>query len=183
MPFPAIFPRLAYFFSVTVLFGGLACPTDNDDSNNENGFTACGDETCQPGQHCSDPALSFCTNGCTSDLNCTADSRCEDIDDFDGIGTCAETGGEGEGEGEGEPNEDPLEACQAACDHFQACGLAAAEAASCRTDCVGLNTAQQTAVGNCEATSCSEAPGCLGIDCFSDGDCADGEECVGSACL
>jgi hypothetical protein len=62
---------------------------DTPNPNNTNtctsqgaGFTQCGDdpfisECCQPGQYCADAAFGECEIGCTSNVNCAADQRCD----------------------------------------------------------------------------------------------------------
>ena len=72
--------------------------------------------------------------------------------------------------------------CQAACDHFQSCGLSAAEASQCRSDCAQLSENQQIVVGNCDGLSCGDTLDCLGVQCFSDDDCGGGRECFDYSC-
>lgn len=148
--------------------------------NPEQGFSDCGGVTCAPGQYCADPITSFCENGCTSDHNCEDGTHCEITDDFFNEGECVPD----QERTEDPTPADPLAACQAACDHFQDCGLGAAEAAQCRSDCSGLSADQQTAVGNCDdSLSCDATLSCLGVQCFSDGDCGSGGWCVDYTCM
>ncbi len=164
-------------FATTFLTFAPACGS----GDLESGYTECGSETCQPGQYCFDQLTGFCDNGCTSNANCQEGHACENIDSVLGTGTCTESA----------PNPmmmkpmqtDPLAACQAACDGFQDCGLAVAEVAECRHDCTGLTANQQTVVGNCAGRSCNDQLVCLGVECFSDGDCGGGQSCVGMTCL
>ncbi len=150
----------------------------------EKGFTDCSGVVCQPGQYCFAPGL--CESGCTSDVNCAEGQDCTDEGQgFDGEGVCkdgddAPNPSEGEGE---DPPDDPLEACLAACEYFQSCGAEASDVLGCRNDCPDLSENQQLVVAGCAEGSCSDARTCLDIDCFNDGDCGGGEECVGNSCL
>lgn len=150
----------------------------------EKGFTDCSGITCQPGQYCLAPGL--CESGCTSDVNCAEGQGCaNEGEGFNGEGVCRD--GEdppepAEGEGEPEPD-DPLEACLAACEHFQGCGAEGSDVLSCRNDCPDLSENQQLVVAGCAEGSCSDTLTCLDIDCFNDDDCGSGEECLGGACL
>lgn len=144
------------------------------------GYTSCGGETCQPGQYCFDQLTGFCANGCTSNANCQDGHACQDISDVTGTGTCTESATPPPPP---PPPGNALAACQAACDGFQDCGLAAGEVAECRHDCTGLTENQQTVVGNCAGRTCGDQLLCLGVDCFSDRDCGGGQSCVGMTCL
>ncbi|WP_211365545.1 hypothetical protein [Polyangium fumosum] len=173
-------PRYATFqvgLLITLALGafGLACSSSDAQTPAEGpGYTECGDVTCSPGQHCAQPTVSICEEGCLTDENCPAGQVC----DPDGLNfrKCI-------GSTKPPPTMDSLAACKAACDHFQTCGLAAADTAQCRTDCEGLTNDQRAVIANCGDDACSTVPQCLGVECLSDKDCANGLTCVGSTCL
>lgn len=79
--------------SVALVIGGalFGCGSSEDTENDtgeeglEQGFTTCGELTCQPGQHCLNL---ICQAGCQSNVNCADDQTCEDIDDNSHVGTC-----------------------------------------------------------------------------------------------
>lgn len=172
-------PYFAVAF-VTVAFTA-ACPFGG---TLEPGFTACGDNTCQPGQYCFAETFSQCENGCTSDANCEEGRVCENISDVTGEGTCSEgrARGEGEGEGEGEPGS-ALDACLAGCDAFQECGMQGSDYNDCLNTCPDLSENQQRTVAACGDGSCSDQRNCLDVDCFNTNDCGPDEQCVGGSCL
>jgi len=158
---------------------GVGCQTMSSETPLKGpGFTECGDVTCSPGQHCAQPSVSICDEGCLTDENCPAQQICDpDATTFrQCIGAPAEDAGV--------PVVDSLAACKAACDHFQSCGLAAGEASKCRTDCEGLTEDQRATIANCgDKVECSSVPSCLGVQCVSNSDCENGQSCVGYACL
>jgi hypothetical protein len=159
-----------------LLLSGAGCQRDQ-------GYTDCSGILCQPGQYCFAPGV--CESGCTSDVNCAEGQDCTDEGEgFDGEGVCRDgDDAPPPGEGEGEPPGDPLAACGAACEFFQGCGASANDTLGCRNDCPDLSENQQLVVAGCAEGSCGEALTCLDIDCFNDGDCGVGEECLGNACL
>ena len=164
-----------------VLLGceGGADPIPGGESTERQGFTACGESECPPGQYCMQAQTGTCTNGCTSDANCEEGHACQGISDVTGEGTCSEEStGEGEGEGEG----NTLQACLDACDRFADCGMQGSDYNDCLNVCPDLSTNQQQTVAQCGAGSCSDALNCLEIDCFNTSDCGAGE-CVGGSCL
>jgi len=151
---------------------GLGCSSSDADTPQKGpGYTECGDVTCAPGQHCPQPSLSICEEGCLTDANCVAPQIC----DPDALNFRKCIGAT--------PPTDSLAACKAACDHFQTCGLAAGETAQCRTDCEGLTEDQRAVIANCDDEACSALPACLGVQCVSNNDCGSGQSCVGYACL
>lgn len=154
---------------------GVACSSsDAEPPQKGSGYTECGDVNCSPGQHCGQPSLSICEEGCLTDENCPTGQICDP--NALNFRKCI-------GSDEPTPPMDSLAACKAACDHFQSCGLPAGDAAQCRTDCEGLTKDQQTVIANCGDDACAMVPQCLGVECLSDKDCASGLTCVGSACL
>lgn len=155
----------------------LACGTSSD--QRASGYTACGSVTCQPGQYCEDPRFESCVAGCLSNDNCLGDQFC-DTDAFSP--TCQNQTG-APPMSDGGPAADGLAACQAACDHFQSCGLPAGDTAECRAACSGLTADQQQAVANCDGVVCSSVTTCLGVDCLNASDCPAGAECLGTVCL
>lgn len=160
---------------------GIGCQSmDSETPHKGPGYTECGDVTCAPGQHCAQPAISICDEGCLTDNNCPANQICDPSTTTfrQCIGTTTSSSSSGM------PPIDSLAACKAACDHFQTCGLAAGEVAKCRTDCESATKDQQTAIGNCgDNVECSAVPGCLGVQCISDSNCSNGQSCVGYNCL
>ncbi len=86
---------------------------DGGSSTLDAGFTECGDFTCQPGQHCDNWV---CIDGCLSNVNCTADAACQDIDQGSKLGTCNAA------EPEPEPEPDPEKDCATFCEKATACG-------------------------------------------------------------
>lgn len=158
-----------------LLLSGAGCQRDQ-------GYTDCSGILCQPGQYCFAPGV--CESGCTSDVNCAEGQDCTDEGEgFDGEGVCRDGDDPPPSEGEGEPPGDPLAACVAACEFFQGCGASANDTLGCRNDCPDLSENQQLVVAGCGEGSCGDALTCLDIDCFNDGDCGVGEECLGNACL
>ncbi|MCB9745542.1 MAG: hypothetical protein H6740_23385 [Alphaproteobacteria bacterium] len=168
--------NLRFIGAALLLTGAVACG-----GKLEPGYTDCGPTTCSPGQYCAFEGV--CENGCTSDANCLPGTECVITDDFFNEGECY-----GNSVDTGRPDDtpsggDPLADCQAACDHFQTCGLGAADASQCRSDCNGLTEDQQIAIGNCEGLTCGATLSCLGVDCFSDSDCGGGQVCLDYTCL
>lgn len=166
------------FLSVPALIALVAMlgGCDGGSTPSGRGFTACGDVTCQPGQYCDDPRFSACSEGCLSDVNCSEGQACDTAAFFP---TCVNTATPADAS----MPPDQLARCRAACEHFQSCGLPAAEAAQCLTDCAGLSSEQQRVVGNCGEEACASVPACLGIDCLSSADCSGAAECIGGSCL
>lgn len=167
--------------------GLVGCTSSQPSPTARQGFTACGEfpsgpVECQPGQYCADATFSRCEPGCTSDVNCAESQTCVKASG-ESVGDCVNTTVTPQPDAGTPPNGSVLEACRAACDHFQTCGLGAAETARCRTDCGSLTEEQQRAIGNCEETSCVSVTRCLGVDCLNDDDCSGGQSCVGFACL
>jgi hypothetical protein len=161
-------------------FGAAGQEMDSETPMKGPGYTECGDVTCSPGQHCEQPSVSICEEGCLTDENCPTNQICDP--DATTFRQCI--GSSSSSSSTGMPPVDSLAACKAACDHFQTCGLAAGDAAKCRTDCEGATKDQQTAIGNCgDDIACSAVPGCLGVQCISDKDCSSGQTCVGYTCL
>ncbi|MDI1482666.1 hypothetical protein QHF84_38950 [Polyangium sp. y55x31] len=143
------------------------------------GFDHCGGEVfCSPGQHCADPSLSVCEEGCLTDDNCDPSQMCDPNaaaprQCIDRPTSDAET-----------PMFDSLAGCKAACDHFLDCGLDADEAAQCRTDCEGFTVDQQTDLAHCgDDVACADLPSCLGVQCVSTNDCQNDQSCVENACV
>ena len=148
----------------------------------QQGYTACGSVTCSPGQNCANPSLSVCEEGCISDANCLSGQTC----DPNGFPTriCIGSSLPDAGVPQTDGGTDTLAACRAACEHFQTCGLAAAEAAQCRTDCATLTEDQRAAIAVCGDTACTSVTSCLGVQCLSSDDCGPGaEECLNYQCL
>lgn len=146
------------------------------------GETECGSVVCSAGQYCFGGGI--CSNGCTSDANCLEGSRCENIDEVTGQGTCSTTSEPKTNEPDPEPQPVDAEAsCNASIDRFQECGMTAADAADARRDCNDVTEDQAAVLENCAEMSCGDLLSCLGLDCFVDDHCAAGETCVGNACL
>ncbi|MDI1450158.1 hypothetical protein [Polyangium sp. 6x1] len=155
-------------------FGGGCQSSSSETPQKGPGYTECGDVTCSPGQHCEQPSVSICEEGCLTDENCPTQQICDPN---------ASTFRQCIGSSTTNPPPDSLAACKAACDHFQTCGLAADETAKCRTDCEGLTEDQRAAIANCGDTACSSLPSCLGVQCVSTNDCQNDQSCVGFTCL
>lgn len=164
-------PAVALATLLLVACGTTTSPTP------EAGFTRCGGVTCQPGQYCLNETFDNCTDGCLSNINCAADQVC-DTDAFNP--TCINTSAPPPMM---DAAVDGLGACQAACDHFQTCGLGAADTAGCRSQCASLTMDQQLAIGGCGDDLCISVTTCLGVDCLSDADCGAGQECLDFDCL
>jgi hypothetical protein len=130
--------------------------------------------TCSAGQYCFADGL--CENGCVSDANCLDNEQCVIDDTFFEEGSCRSEDGP-------VTASDPLDACEAACEDFQLCGLAPAEASQCIDDCAALSSSEQRAIGNCGGLSCDGTLDCLGVECLSDEDCSGGASCLNYACL
>jgi len=170
------FELSSILFSATLSLLLAACggPTETAEDALDPGHTACGDTTCGPGQYCFGDGV--CENGCTSDANCLPDDECIIDDDFFNEGTCQPIDGP-------VGNEDPLAACQSACEDFQDCGLSPADTAACIDDCRDITETQQQVIGNCGDQSCGSTLECLDIECFVDDDCSGNQQCVGNFCL
>lgn len=160
--------------ALAVVASGVGCSSSDGQTPDKPGYTSCGDVTCSPGQHCAQPSVSICEEGCVSDENCPSGQICE-------TGSAAFR--KCIGSTVMPPPVDSLAACKAACDHFQSCGLSAAETAQCRTDCESLTKDQQTAIANCGDDECSAVPQCLGVECVSSNDCPNDQSCVGYTCM
>jgi len=140
------------------------------------GVTECGDATCSPGQHCADPSLSACKQGCLTDDHCSRSQMCDP--DAATSRQCIDRPTSDMG------MLDSLAGCKAACDYFLDCGLAADEAAQCRTDCEGFTPDQQTDLAQCgDTVACADLPSCLGVQCLSTNDCQNDQSCVENACV
>jgi hypothetical protein len=157
----------------------LGCGDDGRPGAGSRGYTDCGGVTCSPGQYCNDPRFAECYDGCLSDANCLDNQRCATEA---ASPTCVNVSGP-PATPDGGASTGGLGACQAACDHFQTCGLGAADTADCRTGCSGLTPDQQQVIANCGGVACTSVMTCLGIACLNDSDCAAGESCLSGDCL
>lgn len=172
-------PQLLLLFPFALT--AAACTGDDARPGGGNrGYTDCGGVTCSPGQYCNDPRFAECYDGCLSDANCLENQRCATEASSP---TCVNLTTPPPMADAGTPPAGGLAACQAACDHFQTCGLGAADTADCRMGCGGLSPDQQQVVANCNGTACSNVTTCLGIQCLNDSDCGAGQECLSGDCL
>jgi hypothetical protein len=168
-------------------FGVAACGEADDGEDGEGGdgttgeleqgFVACGDTECQPGQFCKDASLSYCELGCQSNNNCAADQSCEEISDVTHVGTCMQAAG---------PT-DQLARCKDACSQMVSCQLlTAAEGSQCQSECAGASEATQRSVADCVSPWMCESPlpACLGIECGGAYECPGSDQsCVDGTCL
>lgn len=173
-----LIPRSILWTTLLMACGTQACGADSadpaDSSHVGDGFTACGDATCQPGQYCFGPDT--CVAGCTSDANCVDDTPCVDIDAGTHVGVC-QNGANDPGEGEGEGEESST--CDSYADHTHACGLAASEATAIKLSCDQAAHDVRLAMIACDAAeTCDELRSCSGVECFADADCGAGGDCL-----
>lgn len=167
--------QVVSFLALAIGVVGVGCQSSDEETPAKGpGYTECGDVTCSPGQHCAQPSVSICEEGCLTDENCPKQQICDP--DGGAFRQCI-------GSTTTNPPADSLAACKAACDHFQTCGLSAGETAQCRTDCEGLTEDQRAAIANCGKTECSSVASCLGVQCVSTNDCQNDQSCVGYTCL
>lgn len=83
--------KLSFLFFAIFLMNFTGCIHIDEEPPLERGYVECGQETCQPGMHCSAPDLSFCSRGCLSNANCLQEEQCVRERSHDTKGTCIPT--------------------------------------------------------------------------------------------
>jgi hypothetical protein len=104
--------------------GGSGGNTGTAGGNPDQGFTDCGVQRCQPGQHCNNLV---CVNGCASDVNCASGQTCQDIDADLRTGTC-----------QGSSVPPPTKDCDAYCAKAAACQ--SPTVSMCEQECAGFSS-------------------------------------------
>ncbi len=153
-----------------------SCPTDC-------AAPRCGDGTCEPSETpatCpTDCPNVSCGNGTCepseSSTSCPEDCpavRCGD-------GACDAT--EGPESCPADCDRTPFQRCVETCEQTGMCGIDAGMVSSCRATCGGSPVEDQEAIAACRDENCTRMANCLGLECFTDAECAAGT-CGNSFC-
>ncbi|MGQ0508399.1 MAG: hypothetical protein ACT4TC_24125 [Myxococcaceae bacterium] len=197
--------------AVFLVLSGAACgpaasnATDAGPTNStttcdaqKQGLSVCGNfgDICQPGQYCSDPRFSRCTNGCLSDVHCGCGQRCIKDQGVD-QGSCQAV--EAPKSTSTEPASAELKRCEAACDRAQECRYySVGDVVQCKFGCSSVEDVVRKAIADCVSTTTKTSCGPTLPSCFNEScgnglfvccgvgapyTCSGDKTCVGHQCL